>query len=213
MVPIFLRYNCAMLRRISPIILFLALLVVIVALTGQGPRERTLGVHVRLVYLHGAWVWTALASFITAALCGLVGLVSSRTGIQHWSIAWGQAGTFFWITYLPLSLLIMQANWNGLYLAEPRWKIGVDFAIIALLLQTAILIWRRPAYASVLNIAYLGALLFALGRADQVMHPASPILASNSLAIQFFFLLLVAICMISAWQLSRYFHQHSRLHA
>lgn len=200
-----------MLRRISPFILFLILLVAVAVLTNLGPRERTLGIHVRLVYLHGAWVWTAIAGFAAAAFCGIAGLLSSHKNLQRWSMAWGQAGTFFWITYLPLSLLTMQANWNGLHLAEPRWKIGIDFAVVALLLQTAILIWRRSELASALNAVYLAALLYALGRAEQIMHPSSPILSSNSAAIQLFFVMLVAICMLSAWQLSRWFHQRSNL--
>jgi len=43
-------------------------------LTVFGPAEKTLGTNVRVVYLHGVWVWTALAAFLSAAVAGLVGL-------------------------------------------------------------------------------------------------------------------------------------------
>ena len=54
-------------RRISPLILFLLMLVFIIALVSLGPSEESLGSNVRLVYLHGAWVWTALIGFAAAA--------------------------------------------------------------------------------------------------------------------------------------------------
>lgn len=193
-----------MFRRPPPLILFLALLIVIAIIVILGPEEQNLGSNVRLVYLHGAWVWTALFSFMAAALLGSAGLVTPRPELQRWSLAWGQVGTFFWITYLPISLWTMQANWNGLFLAEPRWRIGLDFAIIGLLLQSAIVLWRRADWASALNAAFLVALLIKLADAEQVMHPPSPIFTSTSIAIPLFFTGLVAVCLLTAWQLSRW---------
>jgi hypothetical protein len=97
---------------------------------------------VRVVYLHGVWVWAALAGFLAAAVVGLAGLVSRRWKLHLWSRALGRSGLFFWITYLPISLWAMQANWNGLYLAEPRWRIGLIFAIGGLLMQIGCPWWR-----------------------------------------------------------------------
>jgi hypothetical protein len=198
-----------MLRRLLPLLIFIILLGVIASLANLGPPERTLGANVRLVYLHGAWVWTALLSFLAAALVGLFGLAAPRKGAQRWSIALGQAGTLFWVTYLLLSMWAMQANWNGLFLAEPRWRISVDFAVVAMLLQTAILTFDRPDWGAVLNIAFLAALAISLSRADQVMHPASPILSSGSLTLRVFFAGLLAICALAAWQLARWLHAHA----
>ncbi|NIS80461.1 MAG: hypothetical protein GTO14_09720 [Anaerolineales bacterium] len=193
-----------MFRRISPLILFLVFLIVIGIVVSLGPKERTLGANVRLVYLHGAWVWTALISFMAAALFGIAGLVASRPYLQRWSLAWGQVGTFFWITYLPISLWTMQANWNGLYLDEPRWRIGIDLALIGLLLQAAIVLWRRTDWASALNGIYFVLLLTKLVGVEQVMHPPSPIFSSQSSVIPLFFSGLVIACLLTAWQLSRW---------
>jgi hypothetical protein len=198
-----------MFRHTSPLTLFLVLLLFIAGLVSLGPPERTLGVNVRLVYLHGAWVWTALISFSASALFGVAGLATGQTRLQQWSVALGQAGIFFWVTYLPLSLWTMMANWNGLYLTEPRWRIAVDFAIIGLLLQGAIVLFKRPDWASAINTIYLATLLASLTQAEQVMHPSSPILASNSLSIRFFFGGLVAICLTTAWQLTRWLRSRS----
>jgi hypothetical protein len=143
-------------------------------------------------------------SFGAAGLAGLGGLALRRTRWQEWSVALGQAGIFFWVTYLPLSLWTMQTNWNGLFLEEPRWRIGVNFAIGGLLLQGAILILGRPAPASALNAVYAGALAAALAGAEQVLHPRSPIASSGSAIIRSFFLAILAACLLACWLLARW---------
>jgi hypothetical protein len=190
-------------RRIPPLALFAILIVLIAVLSALGPREASLGANVRLVYLHGAWVWTALVAFAAAAAAGLVGLALRRHSMQDWSIALGQAGTFFWVTYLPLSLWTMQTNWNGLFLDEPRWRVGVNFAVIAVLLQAAILILQRPGWGSGVSLAFFAALAWSVAGADQVMHPPSPIAASGSLSIRAFFLGLLVVCLLACWLLTR----------
>jgi hypothetical protein len=165
-------------------------------ITSLGPVERSLGVNVRLVYLHGVWVWTALLALGASALLAIPGAFLDHAFSQRWSRPLGQAGLLFWITYLPMSIWTMQANWNGLYLAEPRFKIGLDFAVIGVLLQAAILIISQPRVASILNLSFFIALAISLSRAEQVMHPPSPIMTSDSLLIRgyFFILLAVAVC-------------------
>jgi hypothetical protein len=191
-----------MIRRLSLPVLFILLLVLIGIATLLGPSERSLGDNVRLVYLHGAWVWTAMLAFLAAAIAGLLGLLLRKLQVHRWSSALGQAGLLFWVTYLPLSLWTMQANWNGLYLAEPRWRIGVHYALIGLLLQTGLIFLRRPPVTSLANILFLTALLWSLGRAEQVMHPPSPIMSSESDAIRIFFFGLTALCLAAAGTLA-----------
>src|SRR3990170_6797747 len=138
--------------RASPLLWFLIFMLLISGFTALGPAERTLGVNVRVVYLHGAWVWTALACFVAAAGTGLAGLLSRRPALHYWSRALGRVGLFFWITYLPISLWAMQTNWNGLFLAEPRWRLGLIFGVAGLLLQVGLSLVENPAWASVFNI-------------------------------------------------------------
>ena len=171
-------------RRLPPLLLFVSLLMVIAILTSFGPGQASLGSNVHLVYLHGAWVWTALVSFAAAAAAGMVGLLLRRPAFQNWSLALGQARAFFWVTYLPLSLWTMQANRNGILLDEPRWRVGLSFAVIAVLLQLAILAFNRLEWASAVNTAFLIILAWTLSQTEQVMHPPSPIAASGSVAIR-----------------------------
>lgn len=191
------------------LILTFILLVLCVGVSSLGPVERTLGTNVRSVYLHGAWVWTALLSFITAGGIGVLAIVLKREILHTWSIAIGRAGTFFWITYLPLSLRTMQLNWNGLFLQEPRWRVSFDFMIVSVLFQTAIILLNKPPIGSLLNITFIAALGWTLIRTDQVMHPGSPIASSGSNTIQVFFVILVFLTTLAGWFLANWFRTFS----
>jgi hypothetical protein len=188
-------------NRATWIYLFITVLV-IVMLALLGPAERALGSNVRVVYLHGAWVWTALSAYLAAAVFGLTGLVFRKPALHCWSQALGRTGLLFWLTYLPLSLWAMQANWNGLFLSEPRWRMALVFSVVGLLLQAGLTLLARPAWTSAANIAFAAALLVALRSIPNVMHPASPIFSSDALRIQFYFLLLVVMVLLAALQVA-----------
>lgn len=187
----------------SPFLWFGLTLLAIVVVTALGPAEKSLGTNVRVVYLHGAWVWTALICILAAAVVGLVGLLTRRQGIHYWSRVLGRTGLVFWITYLPLSLWAMQTNWNGLFLSEPRWRVAIIFAIGGLAIQIGITLLENPAWASGLNLVFAGILIYVLQTTDQVMHPGSPIFSSGSGRIQIYFLTLLVLTLLAAWQLAR----------
>ena len=191
----------------SPLFWFGMTLAVVAGFTLLGPAERSLGTNVRVVYLHGAWVWAALASFLAAALLGLVGLILQRVNLQHWSRALGRSGLIFWITYLPLSMWAMQTNWNGLYLDEPRWRFALVFTIGGLVLQIGVALVEEPAWAAAANVAYFMALVLALVNTEYVMHPPSPILDSDAARIQLFFAGLLLLTLLAAGLLARWLYR------
>ena len=195
--------------RNHSIIWFLLTLAGIVLLAAFGPAEKSLGVNVRVVYLHGAWVRTALLAFIAAGLTGLLGLIASKEKIQLWSRALGRAGLIFWITYLPLSMWAMQTNWNGMFLAEPRFRFAVIFTVSGLLLQIGVTLLEKPAWASAANILFVVVLFLSL-QSESVMHPESPIFNSDSRNIQLFFAALLLLALLAAGQLTRWLYQFDR---
>ena len=166
-----------------------------------------LGPGARIVYLHGAWVWASLAGFTAAALVGLAALITHRLGLHYWSRALGRTGLCFWITYLPISMWAMQTNWNGLYLAEPRFRLAVIFSIGGLLLQVGLALLENPVWASAANIVYAVALYGALFNTQNVMHPPAPMLDSHASSIQLYFLLLFTLTLLAAWQVARWWRQ------
>ena len=187
----------------STLLWFLINLLAIIVVTAIGPAEKSLGTNVRVVYLHGAWVWAALICILAAALVGIVGLISRRQAAHYWSLALGRTGLIFWITYLPLSLWAMQTNWNGLFLSEPRWRVAMIFAIGGLVMQIGITMLENPTWASGLNVVFVVILAYVLQTTDQVMHPGSPIFGSGAWRIQAYFLLLLVLTLLAAWQLAR----------
>ena len=194
----------------SPWVWLLGTLLALVIITGFAPQEKTLGASARLVYLHGAWVWVALLVFIAAGIVGLVGLMSRKPDLYAWSRALGRTGLLLWIINLPLSLYIMQASWNGLFLYEPRWQLVSTFAIAGLLLQLGLSLFQ-PIWACIANPIYVSVLAYSMSGIVNVMHPVSPVLNSDSRAIQGFFAALIALLILAAWQIGKIWRQFEKL--
>lgn len=188
----------------SPLVYFFIAVILIAILALFGPEEQSLGSNVRLVYLHGAWVLTAEIAFVLAALAGLLGLVFKRDPFHAWSAALGRTGIIFWVTYLPLSLLAMQANWNGLFLAEPRFRLAMIFAVTGVLLQLGLWMFNISWLTSLGNIFYIIALRVIFSSAENIMHPPpSPIFNSGNYAIIGFFVSIILLTVLAAYFLTR----------
>jgi hypothetical protein len=190
-----------MVRR--PLLWVLIYLLLAGLLARLAPFEHNLGANARLVYFHGAWVWVAMLAFAAAALSGLAGLLTRRPALHEWSRALGRTGLCFWISFLPMSLLVMQASWNGLYLSEPRFRIPLNLAIAGLLLQLGLACLPQITWTSLGNILFAGLLFLGMRDIQSVLHPDSPILNSNARDIQLFFLGLLALLLLAAWQSAR----------
>ena len=190
----------------SSLIYFSITVIVIALLTLFGPEEKSLGANVRIVYLHGAWVMAAEVAFIAAALAGLLGLILRKEIFHAWSAALGRTGIVFWLTYLPLSLFAMQANWNGLFLAEPRFRIAMIFAVTGVLLQLGLLLFNISWLTSFANILYIITLRVVFATAQNVMHPPpSPIFNSGLWNIILFFVGLNILAWVAGYFLTRFF--------
>jgi len=188
--------------------LFLVTVIVIGLLALFGPEEQSLGANVRIVYLHGAWVLTAELVLLMAGLAGVIGLITPRKTFHHWSAALGRTGIFFWITYLPLSLWAMQSNWNGLFLAEPRFRLAVIFAVTGLLLQAGLWLIDRDWVTSLANVIFILVLRLIFATADNVMHPPpSPIFNSGNYTIIGFFVAMIVLSLVASNFITRMFLQ------
>ena len=196
-------------RLKSPFFWFILAVLTTAGLTAIGPQEASLGSNVRIVYLHGAWALTAEAALGLSAIAGFLGIFLKRENLHRWSLALGRTGLFFWVTYLPLSLWAMQANWNGLFTSEPRFHVAVIFAVTGVLLQAGLTLISRPVFTSLFNVLFFAALRIGLSQAAYVMHPPpSPIFNSGILSIELFFIGMVFLTMTAAyfmtkWWLSR----------
>jgi len=190
----------------SPLTSLFITIIVIALLALFGPEEQSLGSNVRIVYLHGAWVLAAELAFLAAGLAGLLALITKRVALHSWSAALGRSGIVFWVTYLPLSLWAMQANWNGLFLIEPRFRLALIFAVTGVLLQVGLYLINIGWVTSLANVIYISVLRAVFATAHNVMHPPpSPIFNSGNYAIIGFFLGLIVLSLLAAYFLTRVF--------
>lgn len=195
-----------MFKRFSPLLFFFATVLVIGVLALFGPEEQSLGSNVRIVYLHGAWVLAAEVAFAAAALVGLFALVMRRQRLHQWSAALGRTGIVFWLTYLPLSLWAMEANWNGLFLAEPRFRLALTFAVVGTLMQIGLWLVNMNWVTSLANLVFFVVLRVVFSTASNVMHPPpSPIFNSGLWNIIAFFIVLNLLAWLAAYFLTQVF--------
>jgi hypothetical protein len=136
---------------------------------------------------------------------GLVARKDTRS-VHAWSAALGRAGIIFWVTYLPLSLYAMQANWNGLFLAEPRFRLALMFAVTGVLLQAGLWIIDQQWLTSLANLAFFVILRVVFATAQNIMHPPpSPIFNSGNYVIMIFFIALNLLAWLAAYFLTKVF--------
>jgi hypothetical protein len=188
-------------RSYSPVWLLVTILA-IATVTAFGPTERTLGENLRLVMLHGAWVWTGKILFAAAAVSGLAGLLLPRSIWSNLSLALGRAGLLFWLTYLPMSLVVQMQNWGGIFWDEPRWRVPFTFGVVGLLLQLGLWVINQPRVTNLANLIFGILLWWQLGGITNVLHPDSPIFGSNSTGIQVFFLVLLGLMVLAGAQIT-----------
>lgn len=177
-------------------------MVAIAVVTVLGPTERTLGENLRLVLLHGAWVWTGKLAFAAAAAAGLIGLILPRAFWSNLSLALGRTGLLFWLTYLPMSLIVQMQNWGGIFWDEPRWRIPFTFGVVGLLLQLGLWIINQPRITNLANLIFGVVLWWQLGSITNVLHPDSPVSGSSSTVIQVFFLALTLLTLLAGAQIA-----------
>ena len=82
----------------------------------------------------------------------------------------------------------MQANWNGLFLDEPRFRIPLNLAIVGLLLQIGLAFFPVGVWTSLGNLVFAVAVMVVMSSVQAVLHPESPIFTSGERQIQLFFL-------------------------
>jgi len=190
-------------RRDFTWIALVVTIILIAVITAFGPTERTLGENLRLVVLHGAWVWAGKLLFAAAALAGLLGLILPKSLWSNLSLALGRTGLLFWLTYLPMSLIVQLQNWGGIYWDEPRWRVPLTFGVVGLLLQLGLWVLNQPRLTNLANLLFGITLWWQLGGITNILHPDSPIFGSGASGIQVFFIALLVLTLLAGGLITR----------
>lgn len=190
-------------RRDFTWIALVVTIILIAVITAFGPTERTLGENLRLVVLHGAWVWAGKLLFAAAALAGLIGLILPKSLWSNLSLALGRTGLLFWLTYLPMSLIVQLQNWGGIFWDEPRWRVPLTFGVVGLLLQLGLWVLNQPRLTNLANLLFGITLWWQLGGITNILHPDSPIFGSGASGIQVFFIALLVLTLLAGGLITR----------
>jgi hypothetical protein len=144
-----------------------------------------------------------LAGILLAGCAGLLGLLLRRQKLHAWSLALGRSGLLMWILFLPQSLVVMQANWNGLFLDEPRFRVPLNLAIVGGLLQIGLAFFPVGKWTSLGNLVYSAAVMVVMSSMQAILHPQSPIFTSGQWQIQLFFMALLILLLGLELQIAR----------
>lgn len=170
-------------------IVLAALLVIWVLLS---PAESRLGNLVKLVYVHGALVWTGLLAFTVAGLLGLLALVVRHPTWYRGTQAAGLAALIVWGVYVISAIAVTGLTWGQLIAwNEPRVRATGLILLAAVVLFVVTRLVDQSAFTAVVNLA-MGVVPWVVVRqADAIRHPVDPIGGSGSATIQGFYGLIV----------------------
>ncbi len=157
------------------------------ALLFLSPSEATLGSVVKLVYLHGALERVAAWAFAAAGLAGVMQLLTRRAALAPWMQALCETAIVFWLAHFIVSLPAQVLAWGGINWSEPRVMDAIWIAGISALIYVVALWIARPAWWALSGMASAATFLLVLNGAVNVLHPLSPILTSDSMAIKVFY--------------------------
>jgi hypothetical protein len=151
-----------------------------------------LGNLIKLVYVHGALVWTGLLSFTSAGVLGLVALVVRRPAWYRGTRAAGTAAVIVWIFYVVSSMAVTGLTWGQLIAwNEPRVRATGLILVAAVVLALVAWLVDHDDFMAVVNMI-MGVVPWVVVRqAGVIRHPVDPIGGSGSAAIQGFYLLIV----------------------
>ena len=184
----------------------LVTLVLIAAAALLSPAEETLGWLMKLVFLHGTWVWTGILLYGLAGVTGFVGFSALLTGRgalwARLSQTFGLTSLFFWLTYLPMSMIVTYLSWGGFFFAEPRWRIPLTFAVGGILLQAGLYVMSDLRLTTLSNLIFGAALWASVLNVESVLHPDSPVSNSGSMLIQAFFMGMLLLALVFGLQLT-----------
>jgi len=198
-------FSSRFLKQPLSLLLTLALIILVAFLA---PIEKTIGANIRLIYVHAAWVWTGKLMFGLSAIAGMLALILFRQErLVHLSRSIAYCALFFWLTYLPMSLIVMRVNWGGFFFDEPRWRVPLLLGIIAVLLQGALWAFNNDRLTAAGNLIFGLVLWWQLGDVQNILHPDNPIGMSDSTAIMGSYTLILILTILLGAQLTLWIYE------
>jgi hypothetical protein len=174
--------------------LLIGLFLLLVLLLWLSPGERTLGKIIKLVYLHGALVRTAVIFFAVSLPVNLVGLINSKESWLGWGKALSWTAIGIWLVHTLASMITTYAAW-GVFIAwdEPLTRFTFNLAAVGIIVFTVTQLVANPRFSALMFLLLAGVVLALLPGLGIVQHPLDPIGSSNSTTIRVFYAAILGI--------------------
>ncbi len=187
--------------------LWAALAVAAALILWLSPTEQTLGQGIKWVYIHLAFIWTAMLGMLATGILSLIQVFSSRAAWRRWGDATGWATLGTLVLALIGSLVVMQVNWGGISWDEPRTQSLLRTLAIWVLVQFAGPWISKRRVRGLLAAVLVAVAIIPMRYGPLVIHPQDPLGTSSSNAIRLasvglFGVVLVA-CASATWVIRR----------
>lgn len=187
-------------RRALPL-LAIVLLILLVIWVVLAPAESRLGNLIKLVFVHGALVWSGLLAFTIAGALGLVSLALDCRAAAARSMApvWyrgtesaGVAALLVWVAYVISSMAVTELAWGtAIAWNEPRVRATGSILLAALALFIVARLVANRRFTAVVSVLMGIVPWFVVRQAGVIRHPVDPIGGSESASIQTFYVLIL----------------------
>lgn len=166
------------------VLLWAALAVAAGLILWLSPDEQTLGTGMKWVYVHLAFIWTAMLGMLSAGILSLIQVFSDRAGWRQWGIATTWATLCVLAFSIITSIAVMQVNWGGISWEEPRTQALLRASAIWLIVTVAGPWITHRRVRGVLIAVVAVAALVPMRYGPLAIHPQNALGASPSDAIR-----------------------------
>jgi len=144
------------------------------------PTEQTLGQGMKWVYIHLAFIWTAMLGMLIVGILSVIQVFSSRTAWQRWDAAAGWATLGALGLALIGSLVVMRVNWGGISWDEPRTQSLLRTLAIWIIVQFAGPWVTDRRLRGLLTAVLVAVAIIPMHFGPLVIHPPDPLGTSSS---------------------------------
>ncbi len=180
-------------NKTKVLILTGVLFFIAVLLIWRSPSEQTLGNLVKLIYFHGAVVYTAFFSFMIAGILGALYLIKASPLTYRWLIAFQKTAFLFWVVYFMSSIILTYLAWGGVGWMEPRFQLAIRILVVISIVFLVTIWVERPKIIALLNLALFLTVFILTSRVGRIFHPSNPIGRSSSSSMKFYAILILLV--------------------
>jgi hypothetical protein len=149
------------------------------------PADRRLGATTRLVFFHGAFVWTAIFLSLAGGLLAL--LVLGRLGrsdepvaADRQNLSWILSlATVSWLTVFGLSFPVMLLSWGGVLWTEGRLVMTMLIVFVYLVVWSLAFMWEQPLVSAIGQLVTTAAVTALIVLVPARFHPDNPVFGSG----------------------------------